>query len=459
MREVGRLILPEVAELLEGGADEEIREALKDLHPADLAEVLDEMSPEHAARVIASLGLQRAARVFELLEEDSQLSLIEHLGRERLGRLVEEMAPDDRVDVIKALPERSRAAILALVAEEEREDIRKLAAYPEGTAGSLMTTDFVTVRPTLTPTETFDHLREEAQGAETVYWLYVVDDNEKLKGVISLRDIVLADPRRCIDEIMERDVITVTAGDDQEQVAGVFSKYDLLAVPVVDDEGRMLGIVTADDVLDVVEEEATEDIFRLAAAGDPTDTDYLEQSVLSISRRRVVWLLLLLVTGFLSALLLDAYEDVRVGLPVLVIFLPFLMGTGGNAGTQAATVVVRGLGTGELEARHVARVLTKEALVGITLGAFLGLLAAGWVYVTRGDLPVAMTVGVAMLVAAIVATSSGAVLPILFQTLGLDPALMSGPFITTVVDVAIIVLYFEIGRAILPPAAAAVGGG
>lgn len=458
MREISRLILPEVTEILQTGQPSDIDEALTNLHPADVVEVIEELDFDAGAQLLAALKMPKAARAFELCDEDFQVSFLDRLGTDRLTSLIEEMSHDDRADLFKSLPTGARNAVLDRLPPTEREDIQKLAAYPEGTAGALMTNQVATASAEATVAETIAELRRVGNQCETIYWVYATDSDRRLQGVSSLRDLVLADPDAKVASIMSPKVISVSLDDDQEAVAAVFEKYDLFAVPVVDKRSKLQGIVTADDVLDVVVEEATEDMYRLGAAGTPPHVEYLQQSVFSIFRRRLVWLLLLLFAGFLTSILLESYETIRIEIPLLMIFLPFLMGTGGNAGTQAATVIVRGLGTGELTTANSGRVFVKETLVGATLGLTLGGLAAAWVVMTQGDPQLAFTVGVAMFGAAVIAASSGACLPMVFQRLGLDPALMSGPFITTVVDAAIIVIYFECGRVILLAAKAGGAG-
>jgi len=422
------------------------------LHPAEVADFLDEMEPREIAAFLSELDEQQAADVVEHLDLAVQRELFDHIPRGQMARVIEKMAPDTRADLVKELDEEVAAAVLPLIAQAERHDIARLVSYEEGTAGSVMTTEYAVVNVDKTVADALEELRRQAPGEETGYYVYVVDANRKLVGTVSLRDLLLARPDQSMAEIVNREFVSVNANDDQETLGETFSRYELPSVPVVDDGGRLVGRITADDVIHVVEEEADEDIYHLGAAGRPID--YLRSSVLRIARERITWLLILVFTGLVTSSLLQFYQGFFADALALVFFIPLLSGSGGNAGSQTTTVVIRGLSTGEIEMHDVWRVVFKEARVGFLVGLVLGTFAAARsllvpVGASGSRAGLALTVGLAMVGTVTLAKTMGALLPILLKSIRLDPALMSAPFITTIVDILTIVGYFTLARVIL----------
>jgi magnesium transporter len=432
---------------------QEAAELLKShvLHPAEVADYLKDKDPAQVASLLAGLDEQDAADLIEHLDLPLQRELVDFIPRGHMAKVIERMAPDVRADLIKELPEDVADGILPLIARAERLDIARLVAYDEGTAGSVMTTEYAVVNLGDTVAGAMQELRRQAPGEETGYYVYVVDPDRRPAGIVSLRDLLLARPEQRLEEIVERDYVSVNANDDQESLGEIFSRYELPSVPVVDDAGRLVGRITADDVIDVVEEEAGEDIYHLGAAGRPID--YLRSNVLRIARERITWLLILVVTGIITSSLLQHYQGYLADAIVLVFFIPLLSGSGGNAGSQTTAVVIRGLSTGEIEMRDVWRVVLKEVQVGLLVGIALGICAAArslWVHPgSRGtSLGLGLTVGLAMVGTVTLAKTLGAALPILFKKIHLDPALMSAPFISSIVDALTVVGYFALARLI-----------
>ena len=315
-----------------------------------------------------------------------------------------------------------------------------------------MTTEYASVDKDITATEALNRLRMQAPNKETVYYVYVVDHDRRLKGFVTLKDVLLAPPNQKIEQIMEEDVISVSIDENVEEVADKISHYDFLAIPVIDNDGRLVGIVTVDDILDVVEEEATEDIYHLAAAGKPLD--YLNTGIFKIAKERILWLFILVLTGFVAGAVMQRFQSQLTAVIALVFFIPVLSGTGGNAGTQTTTVIIRGLATGELEMKDIFRILFKEIRVALLVGLAMGVLTAIRAILTSPDprlvVPLSLTVGLAMVGCVILAIAAGAILPILFKKIGLDPALMSGPFISSLMDVFTLLLYLGLAAAIIP---------
>jgi len=417
-------------------------------HAADIAPLLNDLDPDLAWRVLQSVpSPEHRAEIFSNLDKDLQVELASEKAPPKVADLLEEMDPDDRVEVVRELDEWVVEEVLPLVAPPERAEIRKLAAYPEGTAGAVMTTDYATLPEDCPVEEAWPRLRAQAADKETIYSVYVVDAEGRLKGVVSLKDVVCAKPDRTIGEIMERDVVCIEAHESDEAAAEKIADYDFLSLPVVDG-GRLVGIITVDDVIDIIQEEAGEDMYHYGAAGEPVD--YFRASALQIARQRVGWLLLLVFVGMVSGLVMGHFEAMLSQYVAIAFFFPVLMDTSGNAGCQTSTVVVRGLATGEIRSRDILRILGKELTVALYVGAALAGLAAVRALLTpNAPAGLELTVAVAMFMAVVIAKSLGALLPILFKRLGFDPAVMSAPLITSILDVGVLSLYLLLARAII----------
>ena len=381
-----------------------------------------------------------------------QQALIEEFKRQDLIDIVDKMSPDDRARLFDELPAKIVRRLLEQLSIQERQSTALLLGYEAETAGRIMTPEYVALKENWTVERALNHIRAQAELSETVYYLFVTNFARQLTGILSLRQLVLGQAEQTIGEIMTREVVSAQTSDDQEEVARMIQRYDFLAVPVVDTEDRLVGIITFDDVLDILEEEATEDIYTLGGVQSGGD-NYFQSNLLDVARKRVVWLSVLLVTNTVTAAVIRSQQDILQEVVVLAAFIPLLIGTGGNVGAQSSTVVIRGLNTDELKIKNAIEVIRREAIAGAFLGLMLGIVVTGWAYFLQGGiesaLSVAVTVGISLVGISVLASSAGAALPFLFQSLGLDPALMSAPFITTVVDVLGVLIYLSLARYIL----------
>ncbi len=438
MPQVGEDTLTRIKEALELG-DLELLEGLLQETPAlELIEHWDELSGEHQFVLLTLLPPPKAAEVLAQLDPEDQLEFLEHLD------------PDDLADLLQAAREERPALFEELLSElddETRAEVERLLVYEEDEAGGLMTPEYVAVKGNMTVEEVLEFLRRAAPDAETIYYIYVVDDAGRLLGVVSLRDLIVADPHVRVKEIMNENVVYVTTETDQEEVARLMADYDFTVLPVVDEDQRLVGIVTIDDVIDVLEEEATEDIYRLGAVEAP-ELVYSKSNVLELWSARVRWLVILILTGMVTSTILGGFEDVLKAVTALSFYLPVLLGTGGNSGSQAATIIVRALGTKDVEIEDWPKILFKEVGVGFLLGLTLSALIAAKV-VIDGHLEITAVVALALFLLVIVANLAGSLLPLLLAKLGVDPALISNPLIATVSDISGLLIYLSVARLLL----------
>jgi magnesium transporter len=414
---------------------------------ADIASLFERLEPDDALLAMRQLDRQDQAEVFGYLRPAAQVTMAEKMSRAELAALMAAMSHDERVDFYKALDPQAQAALLPGLAQAEREDLRRLAEFPEGTVGAIMTSDYATLLPTLTAPQALDALRRQAGDVETVYTAYVVDPARRLLGVVSLRDILLARSLQAVGEIMEPDPVVVRADAEQEEAAQLIARYDLLALPVIDADGRLLGIVTADDAMDVAEEEATEDIYKASTVGDFAGS-VRDASLVALWKARVPWLVLLVFGNIFSGAGIAAFEGLIAANLALLFFLPLLIASGGNAGAQSATLMVRALATGDVRPADWGRMFLREIAVALALGVTMAA-AVSWIGLWRGGPEIAAVVAAAM--AAIVAIGAliGVSLPFVFARLDRDPAAASGPLVTSITDVLGVLAYFGIASALL----------
>ena len=358
------------------------------------------------------------------------------------------MSPDDRARLFDELPATIVRRLLKQLSPEERQATNLLLGYEADSAGRIMTPEYISLKEYYTVTQALERIRSLAHVTETVYSLYVTNAQRQLTGILSLRDLVVAQPEDTIGELMTRDVVSVPTGADREEVARMIQRYDFLAIPVVDSEQRLVGIVTVDDTIDILEAEATEDIYALGGVQSDGE-NYFQTNLFKVARQRVVWLLVLLFTNTLTSGVIRANEGILEQVVSLAMFIPLLIGTGGNVGAQSSTVVIRGLNMEKIESGGAARIIRREAIAGALLGTMLGLMVTVGAYVLQGDWVVSIAVGVSLVAISVLASVSGSALPILFQSIGFDPALMSAPFITTAVDVLGVLIYFNVAKLIL----------
>ncbi len=437
-----RVMLPEIKELLASRKKGTIRKVVAYFEPADIAEVWPELTLDEKLKLFNSLETPLATDIFEFLNEDQMVELLDNLATSRTVEILNEMSPDDRTDLFAVLPDEEVEKLIPLLDVEEQKRARELLAYKENTAGGLMTTDYITVSEHVNIAHVMKEMRTKAKDIDFIQNIYVVDKVNRLQGIIPLKDLLTTSPHRKVDRVMETYFPSVGLDMDQEEVAHVFEKYDVASLPVMDKLGRIKGVITVDDVIDVIEEEASEDIYRFGAT-EVTD-QYLSASPFNIAQKRVIWLVILAFAGFVSGSVLEHYSYLLSSIVTLSFFIPILMNTSGSAGTQAATVVVRGLATGEIRLRDIWRVVRKEFLIGILMGIIAGAITALRAFVLQGDAILGLTVAIAMIAAIVIATSIGGMLPIVFKKLGVDPALMSGPLIATILDTTTLLIYFNI---------------
>jgi len=440
----------QISQLLAENQTDQLRQMMPDMHPADIADVVAHLDEDQQSALYRLLDREQGLEVFEQLDEEQQAVLLESLSKEQVAAVVPHLPPDDQADLMTMLPEAVAERLLALLPPQARAEVRGLMAYPDDSAGALMTTEFATLVPDISVDDALGRLRQMAPSKETISYSYVVDRVGHLIGLAPLEDLVLASPEQTVRDTMDTDVISVKADEDGEEVARTIQKYDLVAVPVVNSTGILIGMITVDDVLDFIEEEQTEDMYYFGAAGKPVHR-YLQITPFAISRQRVVWLLALVLAGFVSATLLGFFQgSIEEKMYIaLACFIPMLMASGGNAGTQSAAVITRSLAVGEITPADVHRVLRKEVAVGVTLGAAMGLLACLLAFIIARDLRLAVVVGIAMVAAVSLAASIGGLLPLLFDRVGLDPAFISGPAIASTMDIATLCIYFAIAHMFL----------
>ena len=419
------------------------------MNPADIAALFDDLEDDALPLLFRLLPKEQAAETFVEMDEDMQELLILGFSDTELKEVVDELYVDDAVDLIEEMPANVVKRILRQADPDTRKMINEILKYPDDSAGSIMTTEYVSFRPDMTVMEAIKRIRRTGVDKETIYTCYVIEDNRKLVGIVSIRTLLLSEENDVIRDIMETHVIAVGTLDDQEAVAHMFRKYNFLAMPVVDGENRLVGIVTVDDAIDVMQEEATEDIEMMAAI-TPTDKPYMKTGVFETWRKRIPWLLILMISATFTGMIITSFEDALAAQVVLTAFIPMLMDTGGNSGSQASVTVIRGISLGEIEFRDLPKVIWKESrvavLCGVTLSAanFLKLM-----FFDRVSMQIAAVVCLTLILTVIVAKVIGCTLPMLAKKVGFDPAVMASPFITTAVDAISLLVYFQIAKLLL----------
>lgn len=432
-----------------------LKEFLAEQNPADIAswieELLedDEIAKEELLLLYRILPKEIAADTFVEMSIETQETLIKSFSDKELREVLDDIFLDDTVDIIEEMPANVVKRMLKNVDPETRQSINQLLDYPEDSAGSIMTIEYVDLKKSMTVEAAFKRIRKTGVDKETIYTCYVTDSNRKLLGLVSVKDLLLSDYEEIVGDIMEENIISVGTHDDQEEVANVFAKYDLLALPVVDKENRLVGIITVDDAIDVIQEEHTEDIEKMAAI-NPTDKPYLKMSTVDIWKSRILWLLVMMISSTFTSMIINHFESALAAQVLLAAFVPMLMGTGGNAGSQASVTVIRGLSLGEIEFSDIFSVIWKEIRVAVMSGVTLAsAMFVKLLLIDRLEVMVALVVALTLVVVVLVAKTVGCILPILSKKVGLDPAVMSAPIITTIVDAMSLLIYFTIATAVL----------
>jgi len=422
-----------------------LKNLLKERLAPDIMEIIDPLDISDKIIVLRLLSKETAAEVFSLLEPNDQENLLKHFGMSRIKEIIGEMDPDDRTELFDELPDEMVKKLLRLLSHEERKVANRLLNYREDSAGRLMTPEFIELNEDISCGEALNLIRKTGLDKETIYYSYVCDNSSKLIGIVSLKDILLSDPATKIEEIMVTNIVWVNTEDDQEIVANVLTKYDLNAIPVADKDNRLVGIITVDDVVDVIHEEATEDFQKMSGIA-ATDEPYLNMKFFVLGKKRAIWLIILLITSYLSSVVLKHYSDILQMIVPLAFFIPMLTGTCGNTGMQSVTLVVRGFATGEVELKDFLRIFFREILMGLFLGVILGLLSFVRAHFIDANPYVGITVGIAVFVSVIAANIIGSIVPMLLKRLRIDPAVSAGPFISTVIDVVSLIIYFELAK-------------
>ena len=438
-----------VQALLERRDYHALRAALARENEADIAEFLEELPQDRVLLAFRTLPKEVAAEVFSDLPPETQQVIITAATDQEVTALVEELYVDDAVDMLEELPANVVKRVLKNASPDTRKLINQFLNYPDSSVGSIMTAEFTDLKQTMTVAQAIDHIRRTGENSESVYTCYVTDAGRRLEGVLTIKELLLARDEQHIADIMETEVITAETTEDQEEAVARMMKYDFISLPVVDKEGRLVGIVTVDDVMDVMEEEATEDFEKMAAMA-PSEKPYLKTGVFTLAKHRILWLLVLMVSGMITGGILGQYEAAFAAMPLLVTFIPMLTDTGGNAGSQSSTLVIRGMAVGDIELRDFLRVFWKEFRVSLLVGAVLSAVNFVRLIITYpGNEMIALTVALALFVTVLLAKTVGGVLPMAAKLVHADPAIMAAPLITTIVDAISLVVYFKIASALL----------
>ncbi|PLR81811.1 magnesium transporter [Bacillus canaveralius] len=420
---------------------QKFRDEFLELHPYDQASFFQDLDEESRTLIYHYLSPEEMAGLFENLEieEEEYQEVLAEMNPAYAADMLSNMYADDAVDVLNELDKDQVASYLTIMDDKAADEIKELLHYEEYTAGSIMTTEFIAISANQTVRSAMHILRNEAPRAETIYYVYVIDEQKTLVGVISLRDLIISSDDTMLSEIMQDRVVSISVAEDQEEAARKMRDYNLLALPVVDFQGHLLGIITVDDIIDVMEEEASDDYSKLAGI---SDLDSIDRSPLSAAKKRLPWLIILLFLGTFTASLIGRFEDTLDKVAILAVFIPLIAGMAGNTGTQALAVAVRGIATGDLEKESKLKLVLREAGTGIITGSTCGILSALVVYIWQGDIYLGILVGMSILSSLFVATMAGTLVPLLMHRLKIDPAVASGPFITTINDIISILIYF-----------------
>ena len=427
----------------------QLKDELCEMNEFDIASFLEELDSEKQIIIFRMLPKELASDVFACLEVETQEHIINSITDKELAYIIEELYVDDAVDMLEELPATVVKRVLQNAAPSTRLQINEFLEYPENSAGSIMTAEYIGLKKSMTVQEAFAYIRKHGYDKETIYTCYVMDAKRMLEGVVTVKDLLMNDYEVKIEDIMDTNVIKAVTTDDKEEIADLFNKYDLLSLPVVDHENRLVGIVTIDDAVDVMEEEATEDFEKMAAML-PSEKPYLKTSVVELAKNRITWLLVLMLSSMLTGGILTKYEKAFEVMPLLVSFVPMLTDTGGNAGSQSSTMIIRGMTIGEIASSDIFKVVWKETRVSFIVGLILGLVNFIRLIIQYPGQPlVALTVVLALFATVFLAKVIGGILPILAKRLKLDPAIMAAPLITTIVDAVSLVIYFQIAVELL----------
>ncbi len=443
-----------IQELIKEKKFTELKAQLKEMKSADISDILDNLSKEEAVIVFRLLTKSKAGMAFSYMETDMREKLINDLTDKELKNVLDELFMDDTVDLIEEMPSNVVTRILKSVNSDDRKVINELLKYPDDSAGSIMTTEFIDLRENMTIEDALERIREIGTDTETIYTCYVLESDRILKGIINIKDLLLAEEDSLISEIMETNIISVNTLEDKEDVAKKFDKYDLYALPVVDNENRVVGIVTVDDAINVLQDEVEEDFEKMAAM-QPTEDGYFETSVFKHAKSRIVWLLVLMLSSIITGGIITNYENAFAAIPLLVAFIPMIMDTGGNCGSQSSTLIIRGLALDEIKFSDIFKAIWKEFRVALIVGSILALVTATRIFIQYGSsypgqvVQISIVLGLTLILTAIIAEIIGCTLPMIAKKLKLDPAIMASPLITTAVDMCSTFVFFKIATMVM----------
>ncbi len=437
------MIVENLKELMDSKKYSQLKNEYAEILPADIAEFLEQLEDKQLLIAFRLLPKEIAADVFSYLPSDIQAEISELINEKELSSILDDLYFDDKVDFLEEMPANVVKKILQNTSDLERKMINQFLLYPEDSAGSIMTIEYTDLKKEMLIGEAFEHIRKTAPDKETVYTCYVTDSSRHLEGIVSLKDIMLAPDDIKVSEIMKTNPVFLYTFDDREHVADQFKKYDLMAAPIVDKEQRLVGIITIDDIIDVIEDETTEDFYRMAAV-TPSSEEYINSGIIGIAKNRVIWLLILMISATFTGIIISGYENALNEAIVLAAFIPMLMGTAGNAGAQASTIVIRSLVLGEVVFKDIFRIMWKELRISALVGFALSVLNFLRIYyIEKYTMGIALTVCFTLFITIIVAKVIGGVLPLLVKKAKLDPAIVASPIITTIIDTVALIIYFN----------------
>ena len=427
---------------LENNQLAKLKESLMEENPVDIAELLEDLTKEQSLKIFRILPKDTSAEVFSYLSSEKQQEIVENITDEEIRHIIDEMFIDDTVDFIEEMPANIVDKILQNTSPDTRQLINQFLKYPENSAGSVMTVEYVSLKSGMNIGQALNHIKKVGIDNETIDICYIIDNQRKLVGFISLKSLIFLDDILPLVDAMETNVISAITTDDQEFIASQFRKYDLTSMPVVDNEGRLVGIITIDDVVDVIDQENTED-FQKMAAMNPSDEEYLKECAFFLAKHRIIWLLVLMISATATGIIIRRYEEILQSVVILAAFIPMLMDTGGNAGSQSSTLIIRGIALGEIQLTDIGKILWKEFRVSLIVGVTLAFVNFLRIYfIDRAGLTISLVVCASLLFTVVIAKVVGGVLPIMAKAFKLDPAIMASPLITTIVDACALVVYF-----------------
>ena len=438
----------EIKKLLESKKYNVLKEELKKVNSADIPALLEDLDKEEVIKLFRILPKEQAGEAFSYMDPYMKEKLIQDLTDAELKNILDELFMDDTVDLIEEMPSNVVKKILRAVNKQDRKVINELLQYPEDSAGSIMTTEFVDLKETMTVEQALQRIRDIGIDSETIYNCYVLNSNRILLGTVNIKEILISKPTTIIKNLMATNIISINTTDDQEEVTKLFDKYDYFALPVVDNEKRLVGIVTVDDAINVIQDEVSEDFEKMAAIS-PNEEGYFKTSVFKHAKNRILWLLILMLSATITGGIITKYEEAFATVPLLVAFIPMIMGTGGNCGSQSSTWIIRGLATDEIKLNDVFRALWKEFRVSVIVGIILAIVNAIRILILYKNSQLALVIGFTLIATVMLAKALGCLLPLLAKRFKLDPAIMASPLITTLVDIFSILVYFQIATAIM----------